>query len=408
MKETTREDIALFRYHQIYPLIQRKYQEKSQREYLENVSKKMVDFPDGSKRQIRPGTLRDWLRSYKNYGFDGLKPKERLDVGFSRSLSADQKVEALRLKQENPKRTIASIRRMMIRSGYFSSGACSESTLQRFFRQNKEIIQQPKEDMRAFEMANVNQLWQIDSSHGPFLTVDQRRIKTYIIAIVDDASRFFVGCDVYLEDNGLNVQQTLKKAISTYGVPQRLYTDNGKTYRNRQLQLICANLGIGLVHATPYHGYAKGKIERFFGVMKTNWMYNINYSEFQSTEELNNSLSAYVQEKNHSFNRSIQQTPFEKMTHDETPINRVDKAKLEKSFLHTITRRVANDGTLKLNNRTFEAGYTCIGLTITIRYLPDLSKVYHETNDHQLILLVEVNKIDNARIKRNQIRLAEE
>lgn len=408
MKEATREDIALFRYHQIYPLIQRNYLENSQQEYLENFSQQIVNFPDGSKRHIRPGTLRDWHAAYKQHGFDGLKPKERIDVGFSRSLSADQKVEALRLKQENPRRTIASIRRTMIRTGYFPSGACSESTFQRFFKQNKEAIQRPKEDMRAFEMAHINQLWQIDTSHGPFLTINQKKIKTYIIAIVDDASRFVVGCDIYLEDNGLNVQQTLKKAISTYGVPQRVYADNGKPYRNRQLSIICANLGIGLNHAAPYHGNAKGKVERFFGVMKTNWMYNINYSDFQSIDELSHSLKTYVQEKNHTFNRSIQQTPFERMTHDETIITRVDKEKLEKCFLHTVTRRVSNDGTLKLNTRTFEIGYLSIGLTVTLRYLPDLSKVYHETEDHQLIPIQEVNKIDNARIRRNQIRLTEE
>lgn len=408
MNKTTKEDIALFRYNQIYPLLKKEYTEASQQGYLENFSTRPINFPDGSTRHIRPGTLKDWLRNYRLYGFDGLKPKARIDSGVGRSLTADQKVEALRLKQENPRRTAASIRRTMIRAGFFSSGSCSESTFQRFFRQNKECIQQPREDRRAFEMAHIHQLWQIDTSHGPFLTIDQKKVKTYIIAIVDDASRFVVGSAIYFEDNGLNVQQTLKKAIDTYGVPQRLYTDNGKPYRNRQLELICANLGIGLNHAAPYHGNAKGKVERFFGVMKTNWMYNINYSDFQSLEELNASLASYVQEKNHTFHRSIQQTPFERMTHDDTPIHRVNKEKLEKAFLHTMTRRVANDGTLKLNNRTFEAGYLCIGLTITIRYLPDLSKVYHETDEQQLLPLKEVNKIENARIKRTQIRLTEE
>lgn len=203
MNEKTREDIASFRYNQIYPLLQKSYLEDSQQAYLENYAQQAIHFPDGSKRHIRPGTLRDWLRNYKNHGFDGLKPKSRLDSGFSRSsLTTDQRIEALRLKQENPRRTDSSIRRMMIKSGFFPIGACSESTIQRFFRKNKHTIQRP-------------------------------------------------------EDNGLNVQQTLKKAIDTYGVPQRLYTDKGKPYRNRQLELICANLGIGLNHAAPYHGNAK-------------------------------------------------------------------------------------------------------------------------------------------------------
>ena len=133
-------------------------------------------------------------------------------------------------------------------------------------------------------------------------------------------------------------------------------------------------------------------------------MYNINYSDFESLDELNESLKAYVQEKNHTFHQSIKQTPFERMTHDPTPVNEISLDKLEHAFLRTVTRKVANDGTIKLHTKTFEAGYLCIGHKITLRYLPDLSKVYHETDEQQLISLKEVNKIDNSR---TQIRLTE-
>lgn len=407
MKEITREDIALFRYNQIYPVLKKTYSEKTQHEYLKKNAQKLVEYPDGTKRYIQPSTVREWVRYYQKSGFDGLKPKQREDRGIARSLTADQKLEILRLKEENPRRTAASIRRMMIHRGDFIHGACSESTIQRFLKKNKMNLKKAQEDMRAFEMSHVNELWQIDTSHGPFLTIGDTKKKTYIVAIVDDATRFVVGIDIYYEDNALNVQQTLKKAINTYGVPDRLYADNGKPYKNRQLALICANLGVGLVHAAPYHGNAKGKVERFFGVMKTNWMYNINYVDFDSLEKLRESLASYVQEKNRTYHRTLNQTPFDRFTQDNRQLKKVASEKLEKAFLHSATRKVANDGIIKLHNKEFEVGYLSIGLTLFIRYLPDFSKVYHETEDGRLIQLKEVNRIDNAKIKRNQIRLTE-
>ena len=258
MEEATREDIALFRYNLIYPLLKENYQEATKQDYMENIANQLIQCPDGKMKHIRPGTLRDWCRFYQQKGFDGLKPKKRADQGNSRSLTADQKIEVLRLKQENPRRTATSIRRTMIQTGYFPDGACSESTVQRFLKANKGSINQTIEDMRAFEMEHVNELWQLDTSHGPYITVDNRNRKTYIVAIVDDASRFVVGADIYFEDNALNVQQTLKKSIQTFGLPNRIYCDNGKPYKNKQLNVICANLGIGINHAAPYHGNQKG------------------------------------------------------------------------------------------------------------------------------------------------------
>lgn len=49
--------------------------------------------------------------------------------------------------------------------------------------------------------------------------------------IIDDHSRMIVGYGFFLEDNAVNVQTVLKRAIAKYGVPKRLYADNGKPYK---------------------------------------------------------------------------------------------------------------------------------------------------------------------------------
>jgi putative transposase len=50
-----------------------------------------------------------------------------------------------------------------------------------------------------------------------------------------------------------------KQALLRRGIPKRLYVDNGALYRSTQLTLVCAKLGITLIHARPYMPQGKGK-----------------------------------------------------------------------------------------------------------------------------------------------------
>lgn len=57
---------------------------------------------------------------------------------------------------------------------------------------------------------------------------------------------------------------TLRKAVQARGVVDKLYTDNGACFKSQHLAIVCANLGIRLLHCKPYHAWSKGKIERWF------------------------------------------------------------------------------------------------------------------------------------------------
>ena len=68
------------------------------------------------------------------------------------------------------------------------------------------------------------------------------------------------------------LRTVFKEALCRRGIPEKVYTDNGKIYRSGQLQFVCASLGIALIHAKPYDPAAKGKIERFnaeFRIMRS-------------------------------------------------------------------------------------------------------------------------------------------
>ncbi|MDI9407712.1 MAG: Mu transposase C-terminal domain-containing protein [Candidatus Pacebacteria bacterium] len=87
-----------------------------------------------------------------------------------------------------------------------------------------------------------------------------------LTSFIDVATRKLVGWSVGLAESRFVVLEALTHAISRNGVPQILYVDNGKGYKNRMLKDevtgILPGLGIQVIHAAPYNSQAKGMIER--------------------------------------------------------------------------------------------------------------------------------------------------
>lgn len=410
MISTNADDIALFRYDLIQPLINGVFPDVNKTEYMRRISETERVFPNGGSGFVQMGTLRDWALKYRKGGFQALKPRTRNDSGQSRRLTQEQKEEIVRLKQENPKRPATTILKRMITLGYFKEGVPSASTVQRYLaRVAPGLKLSTKEDMRAFEMAHVNELWQIDTTHGPYIKVNGRKRKVYIVGIIDDASRFLVGWNMSFEDNAVAVQMALKQAIQTYGKPSQLYADNGRPYVNKQLALICADLGIGLRHAQIYHGNQKGKIERWFGVMKQQWMSDIDYADYGSLEAIQSDFANYVREKNSKSHSKLPNriSPIDRFSIEPEMIRSVSKSRLDVAFLHSETRKVANDGTIKLNGYQYETGHATLGERVTVRFQPDLSAVYIEWEE-QLLPIKLVDKISNAHAPRQRLRMTED
>ncbi len=107
-------------------------------------------------------------------------------------------------------------------------------------------------ECKAYEAATSNDIWQADTSNVMRIKVNNKSEVVYLVHIIDDASRLIVGQALTFHDNAVFFQKVLKKAVKTYGIPKVLYVDNGSPYANEQLSLICANLGIHLIHAKPY------------------------------------------------------------------------------------------------------------------------------------------------------------
>ena len=199
-----------------------------------------------------------------------IRDRARADAGMSRKLDDELQEQIRYLKQNYPRMSAAAIYRQLGSNGSIAYGQVSESTVCRFVNQvQAELRQTPNRDMRRYERPHINEVWCGDSSVGPKLTdTDGKKHRIYVIALIDDASRFITGVDVFFNDNFVNLMSVMKSAISKYGRPKVFNFDNGKAYRNRQMELLAARIGSTLSYCQPYTPTGKAKIERWFRTLK--------------------------------------------------------------------------------------------------------------------------------------------
>ena len=53
----------------------------------------------------------------------------------------------------------------------------------------------------------------------PALQIQMEKTPGYIIALIDDASRFITGIDMFYNDNFINLMSVMRAAIAKYGRP---------------------------------------------------------------------------------------------------------------------------------------------------------------------------------------------
>lgn len=224
MNDKEMKDLALFRFSLIAPVVNDTYPAVSQSQYFRDVASKAYTLPDGSTANFSAGTLKKWYLDYKNGSFDDLIPKKRCDAGFPRVISNDAITKIKDLKERFPYITGTLVYRKLVEEAYIKSSQTSLASILRYIRDNnlKRNQIEPVE-RKAFEMEFAGDCWQADSSHGVVIKADGKKRQTYLISILDDASRLLTHAEFYFNDNAVNFQIVLKKAISKYGVPKRLF-----------------------------------------------------------------------------------------------------------------------------------------------------------------------------------------
>ena len=409
MEQDKKHAIALMRYSAIAPLITGTLDDyTSLDDFFDAASLKGVTAPDGSVRRYSPCTIENWYRAYKKGGFDALIPVNRSDIGKPRKLDTALQEQIRYLKMNYPRMSASAIYRQLRDNGSISYGEVSPSTVNRYINMILlETRSSTHKDMRRYERPHINEVWCGDSCVGPYLkTPDGRKHKVYIIALIDDASRFITGIDVFFNDRFVNLMSVMKSAVSKYGRPKLFNFDNGSSYKNKQMELLTARIGSSLNYCQPYTPTAKAKIERWFRTMKDQWMASLDIRDFHSLEELKGSLLTYVHHYNHTPHTSLQgKTPHDRFFSEPEQIRRLSPEQIERDFLLEIERRVSADNVVVIDQVEYEVDCRFARQRIRLRYSPDMKEIFIVEADSSLTPIRLLNKQENSHIKREKVHL---
>lgn len=406
MKSFSKQDIALMKYAAIVPALDDIPEGfENYAEFFRHVSEKGILHPCGEIRHYSPITLKHWHNHYRKYGFEALHPKDRSDIGKSRKLDDDLMTKIRHLKDAFPRMPSTAIYRKLKDDGDIRTGELSESTVNRFVNQ-LDVIDKSKniQDIRRYERPHINEVWYGDSCIGPsFSENNGKKHRIIIMALMDDASRFITGIDIFFNDTFSNLLCVMKSAVSKYGRPRMFTFDNGAAYKNKQVELLCARIGSVLNHCHPYRPIGKAKLERWFRTLRDHWMATINLKDFSTLDELRESLRSYVNSYNRTIHSSLNGlSPEDRFFKESSLIKRISESDIEKFFLLEVTRRVSPDGIIKIDQKEYEVGSIYSKQKITLRYTADLSNIYLVEKDGSLSSVKLLNKHDNAKVKRKK------
>ena len=214
-------------------------------------------------------TLYGWKKRFEEHGPAGLMTQKR-GRGTGSRLPELTKRTILMLKRANPDFGCQRISDMLARGPALGASA---SAVARVLREAgyelQEVATKPHKDKpRRFERATPNQMWQTDIF--TFVLKRQNR-RAYLVGFMDDHSRFIVGYGLHASQSTALVLEALRSAITNYGAPQEILTDNGSQYVTwRGKSAFSKELdkrGIAHVVAKPRRPRTLGKIERFWGTL---------------------------------------------------------------------------------------------------------------------------------------------
>jgi len=261
--------------------------------------------------RVASGTLAKWVKAYEENGLAGLEQtgNRALRRGPSAKVAAagqmlDQMTQA---PEAAPATAVGAGKAQgaLYRHGFL--GLARETVRQLLRRRGRGPIllgrrrRNKPPQVRSFERANPNDLWQTDIM--TFMLKGQYRV--YLIGFMDDHSRFLVGWGLYRFQTTANVQEVFRAAIEKHGMPKEVLSDNGRqyyTWRGKsQFTQMLLKLGIRHIRSRPYHPQTCGKIESFWRNLFQECLSQLPLASFEEAKE---KVGAYIEYYN--FKRAHQ------------------------------------------------------------------------------------------------------
>jgi transposase InsO family protein len=408
MNEEEKKEVGVFRFGVIADFVTGAHLPRGEKQrLLREKSARRWTIPFSDRSYIAEGTIREWIRKYLESGrqLESLYPRMRGDKGSSRTIDPETAANLECLRKEQPKDTLTSLIETMDERRLITPGTrLNKSNVWRYLSGQglMALNQNEPTDRRKFEAELPNDLWQSDVMHGPKLLVDGVHRKTYLIAFIDDHTRLIPHGAFYLSEKLQCFLEALEKALLKRGLPRKLYVDNGAAYRSKQLEHICASIGIALIRAKPYQPQGKGKIERFFRTVRSQCLPTFDPSF--TLEGANDAFKRWVEKYHQSLHSAIGTTPLERFAQSMECL-RPAPEDLREHFRIVVRRSVAKDRTVTINGRLFEAPVALVGKRIDLLYHKEKpQQVEARLKNHSYGLLRPVDLAVNCKVKRDRNR----
>lgn len=342
---------------------------------------------------ISERTLRRYLYLYRSEGFNGLRPKGKGNRCAEEAIPANILEQAILLRRQVPGRSISQIIQILEWEGLVQPGQIKRSTLQEKLAQrgyssrHMRMYAATGVAARRYQRKYRNQLWHSDIKYGPYLPISAggQKKQVYLVTFVDDATRFVLHGEFYPVLDQIIVEDCFRKAILKYGIPERVYFDNGGQYRNKWMSRACAKMGIRLLYARPYSPEATGKVERFNRVVDS-FLAEARLEKPQTLEQFNQLFAVWLEEcYQHRPHSGIEDhlSPAAAYRGDRHTLKYIDPEIVAKAFLHCEERKVDKSGCISFEGRKYEVGLTFMGCKVDVIYDPaDVSELTIEYEGH--------------------------
>ncbi|HUT76461.1 MAG TPA: DDE-type integrase/transposase/recombinase [Polyangia bacterium] len=215
-------------------------------------------------------TLYHWRKKLEEEGAEGLLDRRRggrtgsrlpevtrravLMIKESHPEYGEDRISALLGRDPALQASPGAVRRALAEAGWEPSG-----------RQKPPVH---RDQVRRFERARPNQLWQTDV----FTFVMKRQGKRlYLVAFLDDHSRYVTSYGLHPTMSAALVLETFQAGVTAYGLPGEVLSDQGPQYHawrgKSRFTKEMERLGVNHIVARPRHPQTVGKAERFWGTL---------------------------------------------------------------------------------------------------------------------------------------------
>jgi transposase InsO family protein len=245
-----------------------------------------------------------WLGRYEREGLAGLADHSHRPARQPRQLDAEIEALICQMRGAHPR---WGPRRLLFELGKSGvSSLPSRSTIYRVLVRHGLVAarrrKRRRQDYKRWQRDAPMELWQLDVTGSVFLA-DGTELK--LISGIDDHSRFCVIAAVARRATARAVCRAFLAAVTIFGIPEEVLTDNGKQFTGRfgkprpaevLFERICRKNGIRQLLTRPYSPTTTGKVERWHQTLQVDFLDDAG--PFASVEAAQAAVDAWRQEYN--------------------------------------------------------------------------------------------------------------